>query len=45
MNQSQPAKWMTHGEAGLSLLFLAAAFLSLIAAANALDSAFASTLR
>ena len=41
MNQSQTAKSMTHGEAGLALIFAASAFLCLIAAANALDQAFA----
>src|SRR6478736_4263975 len=40
-NQSQSAKWMTHGEAGLAVFFSASAFLCLIAAAKALDTAFA----
>src|SRR6266581_7732249 len=41
MNQSQTAKSMTHGEAGLALFFAASAFLCLFAAAKALDTAFA----
>src|SRR3954467_10105534 len=41
MNESQTAKSMTHGEAGLALVFAASAFLCLFAAAKALDSAFA----
>src|SRR6266404_3303571 len=41
MNQSQSTKWMTHGEAGLAVFFSAAVFLCMIAAAKALDSAFA----
>ena len=41
MNQSQATKWMTHGEAGLTLFFSAAAFLCMIAAAKAVDIAFA----
>src|SRR3954463_35782 len=41
MSQSQSAKWMTHGEAGLTAFFAAAAFLCLIAAAKALDAGFA----
>src|SRR5260370_6708142 len=41
MNQSQSGKWMTHGEAGLAVFFSAAAFLCVIAAAKALDTAFA----
>ncbi len=41
MNQAQPMKSMTHGEAGLAVFFGASAFLCLIAAAKALDAAFA----
>src|SRR5437660_1128790 len=41
MNQSQSTKWMTNGEAGLAVFFSASAFLCLIAAAKALDTAFA----
>src|SRR5258708_13738699 len=41
MNQSQSTKWMTNGEAGLAVFFSVSAFLCLIAAANALDTAFA----
>src|SRR3954468_18837000 len=41
MNQSQTAKSMTHGEAGLAIVFTATAFLCLFAAAKALDTAFA----
>src|SRR5260370_13193146 len=41
MNQYQSAKWMTNGEAGLPVFFSASAFLCLIAAAKALDTAFA----
>jgi cytochrome c oxidase cbb3-type subunit I len=41
MNQSQSQKWMTHGEAGLAAFFAMSAFLCLIAAAKALDTAFA----
>ena len=41
MTQSSIAKSMTHGEAGLMLVFSLSAFLCLFAAANALDSAFA----
>src|SRR6478672_13772195 len=41
MNQSRSMKWMTHGEAGLTAFFSAAAFVCLIAAAKALDTAFA----
>lgn len=41
MNQSQSAKSMTHGEAGLTLIFAATAFLSLFAVGKALDTAFA----
>jgi cytochrome c oxidase cbb3-type subunit 1 len=41
MSQSQSVKWMTHGEAGLAVFFLASAFICLIAAAKALDTAFA----
>jgi len=41
MTQSQTAKSMTHGEAGLMLVFSLSAFLCLFAAAKALDTAFA----
>ena len=41
MTQSQTAKSMTHGEAGLVLVFSISAFLCLFAAANALDAPFA----
>ena len=41
MNQSQTAKSMTHGEAGLAIAFAASAFLCLFAAGKALDTAFA----
>jgi hypothetical protein len=41
MNQSQSEKWMTHGEAGLAVFFAASAFLCMIAAGKALDTAFA----
>ena len=41
MNQSQSTKWMTNGEAGLAAFFSVSAFLCLIAAAKALDTAFA----
>src|SRR6478735_4008109 len=41
MTQSSIAKSMTHGEAGLVLVFSLTAFLCLFAAANALDTAFA----
>src|ERR1700727_2518533 len=41
MNQSQSPKWMSNGEAGLAVFFSATAFLCLIAAGNALDTAFA----
>src|SRR6478735_9630042 len=41
MTQSQSAKSMTHGEAGLMLAFSISAFLCLFAAAKALDTAFA----
>jgi cytochrome c oxidase cbb3-type subunit 1 len=41
MNRFQSTKWMTHGEAGLAVFFSASAFLCLIAAAKALDAAFA----
>ena len=41
MTQSSTAKSMTHGEAGLVLVFSLTAFLCLFAAANALDTAFA----
>ncbi len=41
MNQSQSTKWMTNGEAGLAVFFSVSAFLCLIAAAKALDTAFA----
>src|SRR5215207_9804109 len=41
MTQSPIAKSMTHGEAGLVLVFSLSAFLCLFAAANALDAAFA----
>jgi cytochrome c oxidase cbb3-type subunit 1 len=41
MNQSQQLKSMTTGEAGLSVLFAASAFICLIAAAMALDAPFA----
>src|SRR4051812_46644129 len=41
MNRFDTAKSMTHGEAGLSVLFAASAFICLIAAAMALDAPFA----
>ena len=41
MTQSSIAKSMTHGEAGLVLVFSLTAFLCLFAAANAQDTAFA----
>ena len=41
MTQSPTAKSMTHGEAGLVLVFSLSAFLCLFAAAKALDTAFA----
>src|SRR3954463_13566581 len=41
MNDSDTAKSMTHGEAGLSLVFAISAFVCLAAAAKALDTAFA----
>jgi cytochrome c oxidase cbb3-type subunit I len=41
MNQSQSTKWMRNGEVGLAAFFSASAFLCLIAAAKALDAAFA----
>jgi cytochrome c oxidase cbb3-type subunit 1 len=41
MNRFQSTKWMTHGEAGLSVSFSASAFLWLIAAVKASDAAFA----
>ena len=41
MNQSQSPKWMSHGEAGLAAFLSATAFLCLIAAGKALDTAFA----
>jgi cytochrome c oxidase cbb3-type subunit 1 len=41
MNQSQSIKWMSSGEAGLAVFFSLSAFLCLIAAAKALDTAFA----
>src|SRR5258708_2636727 len=41
MNRFQSTKWMTHGEAGLAVFFSASAFLCVIAAAKALDAAFA----
>src|ERR1700730_13173503 len=41
MNQSHSTKWMTNGEAGLAVFFSLSAFLCLIAAAKALDTAFA----
>jgi cytochrome c oxidase cbb3-type subunit 1 len=41
MTQSPTAKSMTHGEAGLVLVFSLSAFLCLFAVAKALDTAFA----
>ena len=41
MTQSQTAKSMTHGEAGLMLVFAVSALLCMFAAAKALDTAFA----
>src|SRR3954469_20271889 len=41
MQRFDTAKSMTHGEAGLSVFFSASAFLCMIAAAKALDKAFA----
>ena len=41
MTQTQATKSMTHGEAGLAMIFAATAFLCLFAAAKALDTAFA----
>src|SRR5258708_30839349 len=41
MNQSQSTKWMTNGAAALAVFFSVAAFLCLMAAAKALDTAFA----
>src|ERR1700761_4519385 len=41
MNESQTTKSMTHGEAGLALVFAATAFLCLFATGKALDTAFA----
>src|SRR5271168_1747412 len=41
MTPSSDAKSMTIGEAGLAVLFAAAAFLCLVGAAKALDTAFA----
>ena len=41
MIQSPTAKSMTHGEAGLVLVFSLSAFLCLFAVAKALDTAFA----
>ena len=41
MNQAQSPKWMSNGEAGLAVFFSATAFLCLIAAAKAVDTAFA----
>src|SRR4026207_2085582 len=41
MTQSSTAKSMTHGEAGLVLVFSLSAFVCLFAAANAQDTAFA----
>jgi hypothetical protein len=41
MNQAQSPKWMSNGEAGLAVFFSATAFLCLIAAGKALDTAFA----
>jgi cytochrome c oxidase cbb3-type subunit I len=41
MTQSQSAKWMTHGEAGLAAFFSVSAYLCFVAAAKALDTAFA----
>ena len=41
MNRSQSEKWMSNGEAGLALFFSVSAFLCMVAAAKALDAAFA----
>ena len=41
MSESNTSKSMTHGEAGLMLVFSLSAFLCLFAAAKALDTAFA----
>ena len=41
MNQTLSPKWMSNGEAGLAVFFSATAFLCLIAAGNAMDTAFA----
>jgi cytochrome c oxidase cbb3-type subunit 1 len=41
MNQSRSTKWMTNGEAGLSVFFTVSAFLCMIAAAKAVDAPFA----
>jgi cytochrome c oxidase cbb3-type subunit I len=41
MNQSQTAKSMTHGEAGLMIVFAVTAFVCLFASAKALDTAYA----
>ncbi|MGY3614371.1 cytochrome c oxidase cbb3-type subunit 1 [Bradyrhizobium sp. USDA 10063] len=41
MQQVQSTKWMTHGEAGLTLFFTVAAFVCAFAAAKALDAPFA----
>ena len=41
MNPSQTAKSMTHGEAGLAIVFAVSAFLCLFATGKALDTAFA----
>ena len=40
MNRPQSAKWMTHGEAGLTVFFVALAFFCVVASAKAVDSAF-----
>jgi cytochrome c oxidase cbb3-type subunit 1 len=41
MDQSQTAKSMTHGEAGLMIVFAVTAFVCLFASAKALDTAYA----
>jgi len=41
MTQSQSMKWMSNGEAGLAVFFAATAFLCLVAAGKAVDTAFA----
>ena len=41
MQQVQSTKWMTHGEAGLTVVFIVTAFVCAFAGAKALDAPFA----